>query len=502
MPRVQKIFLIFSLLAKLFYCDEEEIDLDQKDIKIDAKAFEQLPGTKLNTNAQLEKIQSESDITFLQFFYSKSSKNSYMSIHFVETVATKLMYLAEILTVDCDETTEFDFCNVSKDPQSFPRMKALVPPQYKINPYTKQVSKYLEYNYSENTVSENSIYNFVSKHIQNKGIKLNFENHKTIISNPNFNKVLLFTDKAQTGLIFKGLSGYFHDRIVFCEVHNSEQDLVLKYGVKKYPTLFIVETLETDLETQRQTPEIHEYRGNLKAKDIAEFITKFSHNTKLYLSNQKKQSSDEFNKEKIVQSLIKKLSGENLVADFEKLKEKRVALHISSVDDVEEGLVNFARKANGFYSFIRVNCGDKENSIFCSKFKNPTLSTLYIMEELGLTLNSRIAGAYEITNLSYSNIVSEIRNEFQSEIVGLTKETFHSLTYSTLNVDKKIPAIYLFNTGDVDIVLHLMSRDLAFSKYVTFYGYSNPPIAQAGELGVKDFPNLVFLFKDNLNGEK
>lgn len=502
MPRVPKIFLIFSLLAKLIYSEEEEIDLDQKDIKIDAEAFNQLPGTKLLNKEQLEKIQSESDITFLQFFYSKSSKNSYMSINFVNSVATKLSFLADILTVDCDEATDFDYCNVSKDPQSFPRMKALVPPQYKINPYTKQVSKYLEYNYSENTVSENSIYNFVSKHIQNKGIKLNFENHKTIISNANFNKVLLFTDKAQTGLIFKGLSGYFHDRIVFCEIHNSEQDLVLKYGVKKYPTLFVVETLEADLETQRQSQEIHEYRGNLKAKDIAEFISKFAHKTKLYLSNQSKQSSDEFNKEKIVQSLIKKLSGETLMNDLEKLKEKRVALHVSGSDDVEEGLVNFARKANGFYTFVKVNCGIKDNSIFCSKFKNVSTSTLYIMEELGLTINSRIAGAYEITNLNYNNIVSEIKNEFRSEITGLTKETFHSLTFTTLNVDKKIPAIYLFNTGDVDIVLHLMSRDPTFSKYITFYGYSNPPPAQAGELGVKELPNLVFLFKDNLNGEK
>lgn len=491
------VFCLHFLLSKA----EEEIDLDKQDIKIDPIHFTKLPGSKISTKEELELITNESDMTFLHIFYTKASKNAYMTIPFIQAVSVKLEYLADIISTDCDNESNFSLCENKQDPNSFPRMKLLIPPKYKINPYTKEKSAYTELSYSQESVSESSIYNFVAKNIANKGIKLNEENHKAILKNPHFNKVLLFTDKPQSGLIFKGLSGYFYDRILFCEIHNSEEELVHQYSVKKFPALIIVETLEADLETQRDTSELHEYRGNLKAKDIAKFIEPFAQINKAYLSDKKKQSSDEYNKEKFIQTFIKKLSGENLVDNFEKLKEKRVILLLGSNDDAPEGIVSLARKVSGFFTFVRINCSEKDSSIFCSKFKTEYPS-IYLMPETGFSWTSRVSSSLRIQSTLYEDLVSELKHEFSSEIIGLTSQTFQSFTYKTLNVDNKSPAIYFFSSGDMDIALQLMSLDEEVTKYVSFYGFADPTPAEMKQFGVQGLPNLVILGKDPLNAEK
>ena len=496
------IFMYVIILNILSYAlSEEEIDLDTKEISIDLEAFSQLPGIKVNSKLEVDDITAKSDITYLMFFYSKSSKNSYVSVQFIQAIYNKLEYLAGVILVDCDETKEFEFCLEKHEGDSFPRLRILSPPQFKINPYTKKEDKYQEIQYTKGTISENDIYSFVTSNIKSKGIKVNQESYKSIIKHPNFNKVLLFTDKQQTGLIFKGLSSYFYDRILFLEVHNSEAELIHKYKIKKFPSLIVVESLESDLETERENVEIHEYTGNLKTKAIAEFISKFTHKEKLYL-NKKGTSTDEYNKDKMIQSFFKKLGGESLVESFERLKDKRVMLLLAEDDEITEGLVLFAKKTNGFFSFIKVNCSEKESNLFCSKFKVSQYPSLLLLNEKGLHWISRASNSIEIKGDSFEEIVNEVKNEFSSNITGLNKDNFNAFTFKTLTEDNKRPIIYLFDKGDMDISIHLMSTDAELLKSVTFYGYSNPEASLTNQLGVQALPNLVILGKDALNPEK
>ena len=435
---MKSLTLLFSIIQIIVFinCNDEEVDLDMKDLKIDTRVFSILPGYKVTSKSEIDEIAAKSDLTFLIFFYSKSSKNSYIATQFLANVYNKLEYLAGFITVDCDDSEDFDFCKKKYTEDAFPRLIAFVPPQYKINPYTKKEENYTEVAYSKNTITENDIYSFVTSNIKNKAIKLNDESYKSIIKHPKFNKVLLFTDKPQSGLIFKGLSSFFYDRILFCEIHNTQTDLIAKYKIKKYPTLVLVETLEADLETERENPEIHEYTRNLKTKDIADFISPFAHKEKLYLNKQNNgQSTDEYNKDKMVQSFIKKFSGETITENLDKLKEKRIMLLLSNDDDISEGSVLFARKTNGFFSFVRINCSENDSKYVCSKAK--TIPSLLLLNEKNHPWSSRIDKAIVIKGKTYDDISSEVISEYSPEIIGLTNETFNANTFRTLNEEMK-----------------------------------------------------------------
>lgn len=53
-------------------------------------------------------------------------------------------------------------------------------------------------------------------------------------------QVLLFSEKEQTTSLYKSLSTYFKDRLVFCQIHKSEEALVQKFSVEKFPSLLVV----------------------------------------------------------------------------------------------------------------------------------------------------------------------------------------------------------------------------------------------------------------------
>lgn len=487
--------------------EEEEIDLDQKDIKIDISAFESLPGISISSIDEMDKITSESDLTFLVFYYSKKSKNSYVSSLFLRNIYQKLEFLAGFINIDCDVNPSIDRCKEeigNGDGDSYPRLKLLIPPQFKINPYTKKEEKYTQQDYSKNSLSENDIYTFITNNIKGKGQKLNWESHKQILSHPNFNKVLLFTDKKQSGLIFKGLSSYFYDRILFCEIQNSEAELVSKYKIKKYPTLIVVETLDEDLESPRDQEEVHEYTGNLKAKDISEFILKYALKEKMYMVK-KGHSSDEYSKEKIFQTLFKTYEGEKISSALEKLKQKKVILYItkgSQIDENTEGIIEFAAKTTGFYSFIRLDCEKEVNAVFCGNIKLSKYPAILLLNEEGLQLSTRIEKGIVINGSKYKDIVNEISSEYTFNVIGVTNETFNSITYKDLQENKR-PVIYFFDDkqNEIDIVVNLLSIEDDLKDLFVFYGFSNSDPKILNQLGLKGVPNLVILGKDELDSD-
>jgi len=188
--------ILFLTLYNYSYSQEDEPTLDPDTIQINKEMYEHLPGIKIKNKDELKKITDESDQTFLAYYYIKESKNSFVIANFLVGVFKKIEYLAGVLTIDCDEEEAKSFSQCQEENQEvFPKIYAMIPPQFKVNPYTRKVAEYSEVRFSEPNVSEKILYGFISKLIQGKGIKLNNDNHKAITSNPNFNKVLLFTDK-------------------------------------------------------------------------------------------------------------------------------------------------------------------------------------------------------------------------------------------------------------------------------------------------------------------
>jgi len=59
-------------------------------------------------------------------------------------------------------------------------------------------------------------------------------------------KILLFTDKKATPTVYKALSKKYLQRLNLGEVKNTEEALVKKFGIDKYPTIIAVTDPEND----------------------------------------------------------------------------------------------------------------------------------------------------------------------------------------------------------------------------------------------------------------
>jgi len=86
-------------------------------------------------------------------------------------------------------------------------------------------------------------------------------------ANPAIPKVILFTDKENTPMLWKGVSIRFEEKITFGIARKSQSDVVGKFSVKKFPSIILQKTGD-------RKP--HIYDGPIKFKDIFEWCNIFS----------------------------------------------------------------------------------------------------------------------------------------------------------------------------------------------------------------------------------
>eukprot|EP00878_Enallax_costatus_P011712 GHUV01012227.1.p1 GENE.GHUV01012227.1~~GHUV01012227.1.p1 ORF type:complete len:637 (+),score=223.38 GHUV01012227.1:909-2819(+) len=98
-------------------------------------------------------------------------------------------------------------------------------------------------------------------------LKTQEEHDMFIQQQPKLAKVLLFTDKNATTVLYKGLSWAYAKRLTFAQVHAAESSkMVEQYGVNKYPTLLVVKPGST-----------HDpYIGPLNAEPLHEFLDTYA----------------------------------------------------------------------------------------------------------------------------------------------------------------------------------------------------------------------------------
>ncbi|CAG8493129.1 104_t:CDS:2 [Scutellospora calospora] len=178
--------------------------------------------------------------------------------------AENLKGLVKLTAVDCDDEANRRICS-TYDVKGFPTIK-LFPSQGiedkdNIGKVSKKPKDYngartaqaiVDYAISEIPSFVNSISSDISK---KKSLTLDEFFAK---SNDTISKVILFTNKDQTTPLYKALSCEFHNRLILGEVKEKESAIVEKFGINKFPKLFIIPK---------------------DSKDIIEFTDKFSYDT-------------------------------------------------------------------------------------------------------------------------------------------------------------------------------------------------------------------------------
>lgn len=238
---------------------------------------------KIRSKAHLTKLLNETDSTYMLYYYSKQSNNSIIGAAQLQMIDRKLDYLAKIIFVDCGEVEidEFPACRVSgknADHDYFPRIRLLIPNAVKFNE-NKEIIPHREIGFNKEYVSDKTMFEFITENIVSFSVRLNSQNFIILEKQNFFNKVVLFTEKDSTPLIYRGLSNYFYDRIVFAEVGKNETELCEKFNVTSFPTIMVLENNFFAKENYK----VHKYEGMMFISDLKAFIDKFAYKEKHYM---------------------------------------------------------------------------------------------------------------------------------------------------------------------------------------------------------------------------
>jgi hypothetical protein len=472
-------FLIFLIAIYKITCEAGENRRPQFDESIFTKIKQ---AKTIKSETELKELLRTTDMTYLAFHYLKSSENSRLVAGILVSVAEKLNYLAGILLMDCDgyETENQKLCSTPEGvDDGFPKMMLYVPPEYKLNPYTNKVSEHSVKYYDKNEVSETFLYNFISQSIPSKSYGLTFENYDNFISSPGINKVILYTEKPKTPLLWRGLSTYFYEKLAFAHVFTKEQPKLLK-GIDKYPTIVIHQVHEEGV--LLDSPIIEKYEGDIDAEKLAIAFEKYALMEKISSKKAKEQKA-----------VFKKLTKDDYASYFKKFPDKRFAVYLTETDDIPESVDRFNIEIAGFFQFVKFSCSDN----FCkTNLKLKTLPQLVTFKyNAKEDIDSQLSAAKVLPHTDYNKIYKEVTELFLDSFTSAYNDSFQSIIYESITKGK-FPILYLYEKGELPLGLYLLSTDANYKKHMDFITFEKPEKDIIRQFKLQQLPQLVFVVAD------
>jgi len=462
-----------------------------------ASEIKTLPGIKLDTQEEISQYLKKTDVTILVFYYKTESEKAEEIAGNLKIVYSKLKYLIEIIKVNCDNN-HMEECTKTEDnlmDEEFYRIEVYVPPLYKLNPYTKEMNSHQKLQYAKTDISDKALYKFLTKTIISREQVITNENFENFKTRSNLNKVILFTNKKSSPLMYRGLSGYFYDRLALGIVYESEKNLCKKLEIKKFPTIMVIQTIEDDVIID--DPNTIFYDGKMETENIVTFLEKYALKEKLYIAEKSHlRNSDDKN---LV--YFNKLSAEKAMDFMKKKKDKEIILYFDndvkdgkiSYDNLSDDIKEFNSETHGFFHFAYVDCTGEEKEKICKshfKIKDFPNMVLYRPEK---EIKEKISKGYELP-LEISNIRREINILFEPNVKSANAVNFqYMITESVQN--RKIVLLYLFD-GNINLGFGLITQKKLFSDFIDFIVMDSPPEDIKRKLQVRGLPNMNIIIPD------
>ena len=490
MPRNhQKKFPHIFLILFLFILS---INLSQEKSEIKT-----LPGKKFSSQEEISEYLKTTDTTILVFYYKTASENAEEIAKNLKVVYSKLKYLIDLILVNCDNNL-MEECTKSEDnliDEEFYRIEIYVPPLYKYNPYTKELNSHQKMQYMKSDVSDKALYKFLTKAIISREQVITKENYENFKTRSNLNKAILFTNKKNSPLMWRGLSGYFYDRIAMGIVYSSEKSLCEKLGVKDFPKVMVIQTIEDDVIIDDPL-EIF-YEGKLDTENIVNFLEKYALKEKLYIAEKKPGRSD--NDKYLV--YFNKLSAEKAMNFFKKKINKEVIFYFDNsikngkitYDNLSDDIKEFNSETHGFFQFGYIDCTGEEKEKICRnnfKIKDFPNMVLYKPEK---DLKEKISKGYELP-LEISNIRREMNILYEPNVRSADPLNFQYMITESVQ-KKKIVLLYLFD-GNINFGFNLITQKKLFSDFIDFIVMDSPPEEIKRKLQVKSLPSMNIIIPD------
>ena len=459
--------------------------------------FDSLPGKRFTTSDEIQNFLKKIDLTILVFYYRTNSEISKEVAKNLKIVYSKLKYLTDFILINCDDNdmAECRLNNKNLDEDNFFYLEIYIPPELKFNPYTKEINKHHKIPYSKTNISEKALYNFISKGIISKEQMLTLENFENFKSRSDLNKVILFTNKKNSPLMYRGLSGYFYDRLSFGIVFDNDKKLCEKLNINKFPTIMIIQIFEDDIILDEPNEII--YEGGEDVESIVNFLEKYAFKEKLYLSKddkKKKRSSNDL-------IYFNKLTAEKAFNFIKNKKDKEVILYFDNnvlngkitYDNLSEDIKEFNVDTHGFFHFGYVDCTGEEKEKICKnnfKIKDFPNFVLYRPEK---DVKEKIAKGYELP-MEMSNIRREIELLYEPKVNTVTPVNFQ-YTLSTLK-SNRIALLYFFD-GYINLGFNLITQQKIYSEFIDYFVMDNPPEEIKQQFQCTYYPYMTIIIPDD-----
>ena len=465
--------------------------------------IKKLPWKRLNTQEEITDYLKKTDLTVLAFFYKPESDKSNSVAESLKIVYSKLQYLIEFILINCDESS-MEECRQSDDEMEdeFFKIEVYMPPEYRYNPYTKELNKHQKLMYTKNSITDKALYNFLTKTIISREQILTNENFDNFKSRNDLNKVILFTNKKNSPLMYRGLSGYFYDRLALGLVFDSEKKLCEKLNINKFPTLLVIQTFEDDVILDEPVEKI--YDGKMDTESIVNFLEKYALKEKLYLSKDKNKKNKGGNKNLIY---FNKLTAEKAMNFIKNKKDKEVIFYFDNkvengkitYDNLPEDIKDFNADTHGFFHFGYVDCTGEENEKICKnnfKIKEFPNMVLYRPEK---DVKEKIAKGNELP-MEMSDLRREINILFEPNVKSASPSDFNYFVAESIQ-NKRLSLIYLFD-GFINLGFSLITQNKVYSNIFDFIVMDNPPDEIKQQFQCNSLPYISIIVPDETRKDK
>ena len=141
--------------------------------------------------------------------------------------------------------------------------------------------------------------------------------------------VLLFTSKNSTPSMYKGLSKFFINKLIFGEVMQSETELIKLYNIKKFPTLMVI------LDEEKNKYDL--YNGKITYEDIKNYLNKYINKKKnVDTSKVKEMTSNLYN----TLGICSTSDGKNICLIYLTQGKKPVRKDLKSLENINDKYEN------------------------------------------------------------------------------------------------------------------------------------------------------------------
>ena len=211
-----------------------------------------------------------------------------------------------------------------------------------------------DYNRYEGKVDFNSLFNYATKRMSYYVNEITKEKLSDFFSKKNDKyHVILFTSKESTPSLYKALSKYFINKLIFGEVHQNQKELVRLFKIKEFPTLMVM------LDEEKNKYEI--YKNKMNYESIKSYLNKFV--TKKKVVNDNKVKEMNYNIYNTL-STCSSSDGKNICLIYltkdnrPNSKDKKILESIADKyenDHIKVFYINYKKNKNIFNSFEDVN---------------------------------------------------------------------------------------------------------------------------------------------------